>query len=69
MAARKGKREERKIKVITYVYVGDKDNKVPFSELTLEQKAEAATQIKQKYLNNLFAGRAVFYRKGEEPPV
>ena len=69
MAARKGKREECKIKVITYVYVGSKDNKVPFSELTPEQKAEAATQIKQRYLNNLFAGRAVFYRQGEAPPV
>ena len=69
MAAKKGKREERKIKVITYVYVGSKDNKVRFSDLTPEQQCEAGTQIKEKYLNALFAGRAKFYRAENAPPM
>lgn len=69
MAAKKGKREERKIKVITYVYVGSKENKVRFSDLTPEQQREAGTQLKEKYLNALFAGRAEFYRPENAPPM
>ena len=69
MAAKKGKREARNIKVITHVYVGSKENKVPFSDLTPEQQREAGTQLKEKYLNALFAGRAEFYRQSEAPPV
>lgn len=69
MAGKKGKREERKIKVITYVYVGGKDNKVRFSDLTPEQQCEAGTQLKERYLNALFAGRAEFYRPENAPPM
>lgn len=48
----------KKIKVISYVHVGDQ--LVEFSQLTPEQKRKAATWLKTTYLNALFAGKAEF---------
>lgn len=47
-----------KIKVISYVRVGDE--LVETSNLTAEQKHKLGTWLKSTYLNNLFAGQAVF---------
>ena len=47
------------IKVISYVRVGDQ--RVEFSQLTEEQKKQAATWLKCTYLNALYAGEARFY--------
>ena len=69
MAATKRKRKEPKITVISYAHVGTWGNLVRWEDLTPEQRQRGATEIKLKYLNNLFAGRAVFYREGEAPPV
>ena len=47
-----------KIKAISFVRVGEE--LVEVSKLTPEQKVELATWLKCTYLNNLFAGQAVF---------
>lgn len=39
---------------------------VRFSDLTEEQKRQAATAIKITYLNELFRGKAVFSKKEED---
>ena len=51
-------RKEPKIKVVSYVRVGDK--LVETSQLSAEQKQELGTWLKTTYLNHLFAGEAVF---------
>lgn len=51
--------KQTKIKVISYVHVGDE--LVEFGQLTPEQKQRAATILKTNYLNALFAGKAVFF--------
>lgn len=51
-------RKEQKIKVISFVHVGEE--LVEVSKLTPEQKVELGTWLKCTYLNNLFAGQAVF---------
>jgi hypothetical protein len=51
-------RKQTEIKVISYVHVGDE--LVEFSQLTPEQRREAATQIKCKFLHAMFAGKAEF---------
>lgn len=50
-------REKRKIKCISYCYVGD--TLTPVSELNEEQKERLAVGIGIPYLNELFKGRAV----------
>ena len=47
-----------KINVISYVRVGKE--LVETSNLTAEQKRQLGTWLKSTYLNNLFAGQAVF---------
>ena len=49
---------KQKIKVISYVRVGEK--LVETSQLTPEQKRQLGTWLKTTYLNALFAGQAVF---------
>ena len=66
MAARKGKREERKIKVISYVHVGTWGNLVKWEDLTPEQKQRGAAKLSAKYLNTLYAGKAEFWPEGYE---
>lgn len=56
-------RKQQKIRVISYVHVGDE--LVEVSQLNAEQKKELATWLKCTYLNHLFAGQAVF-RPAEE---
>lgn len=51
-------RKQQKIKVISYVRVGEE--LVETSQLTPEQRLEMATVLKIRYLNTLFAGRAEF---------
>jgi len=50
---------KQKIKVISYVHVGDQ--LVETSQLTPEQKERLAVWLKTTYLNTLFAGRAEVY--------
>lgn len=52
-------RKQQKIKVVSYVHVGDE--LVEWSQLTPEQKKKAATILKMNYLNALFAGKAEFF--------
>lgn len=66
MAARKGKREERKLKVITYAHVGTWGNLVKWENLTPEQKQRGAAKLSAKYLNTLYAGKAEFWPEGYE---
>lgn len=56
-------KEKRKIKVISYVQVGEE--LVETSRLTPEQQRELGTWLKCTYLNQLFAGEAVFRPAGE----
>ena len=73
MAAKK--KEPKKIKVISFVHVGDE--LVETSQLNPEQKHRLATWLKVTYLNHLYAGKAVFWvgsndehgRAGEDPDV
>lgn len=46
------------IRTESYIHVGDE--LVRFDDLTPEQKREAATKLKVKYLNTLYRGIAVF---------
>ena len=52
-------RKELKIKVVSYVHVGDQ--LVNTEELDPERKRQLATWIKCTYLNALFEGKARFY--------
>lgn len=52
-------RKRPKIKVVSYVHVGDQ--LVNTEELNEEQKARLATWIKCTYLNALYEGKARFY--------
>lgn len=52
-------RKEQKIKVISYVHVGDQ--LVCTDDLDPEQKRRLATWLKCTYLNALFEGKAKFY--------
>ncbi|MDE6589762.1 MAG: hypothetical protein K2K53_05340 [Oscillospiraceae bacterium] len=52
-------RKTQKIKVVSYVHVGDQ--LVNTDDLDSEQKRQLATWIKCTYLNALFAGKAKFY--------
>jgi len=54
-----------KIRTVSYIHVGDK--LVCTDDLTPEQKTYVATVLKTKYLNALFAGRAVFEPKDPLP--
>lgn len=56
-------KEAPKIKVISYVRVGE--DLVETSQLSPENKQRLATWLKTTYLNNLYAGRAVFRPAGE----
>jgi hypothetical protein len=56
-------KETPKIKVISYVRVGEE--LVETSQLSPENKQRLATWLKTTYLNNLYAGRAVFRTAGE----
>lgn len=49
---------KQKIKVISYVRVGEK--LVETSQLTQEQRLKMATELKIRYLNTLCAGRIEF---------
>ncbi len=59
-------RKELKIKVVSYVHVGDQ--LVNTEDLDAEQKRRLATWIKCTYLNTLYQGKAKFYpvEKGEK---
>ena len=52
-------RKEQKIKVVSYVHVGDQ--LVCTDDLDPEQKRQLATWLKCTYLNALFEGKARFY--------
>lgn len=52
-------RKEQKIKVVSYVHVGDQ--LVCTDDLDPERKRQLATWIKCTYLNALFEGKAKFY--------
>jgi len=52
-------RKELKIKVVSYVHVGDQ--LVNTEDLDTEQKRRLATWIKCTYLNTLYEGKAKFY--------
>lgn len=52
-------RKDLKIKVISYVHVGDE--LVNTDDLNPEQKQKLATWIKCTYLNALYEGKAKFY--------
>ena len=58
-------RKELKIKVVSYVHVGDQ--LVNTEDLDPERKRQLATWIKCTYLNTLYAGKAKFYPTGEKP--
>lgn len=60
------KKQQQKIRVEAFCHVGDK--LVNVDDLTQEQKVRLATELKKRYLNELFRGRAVFYEEGEQPP-
>ncbi len=57
-------RKEQKIKVVSYVHVGDQ--LVNTDNLDAEQKRRLATWIKCTYLNALYEGKARFYPVEEE---
>ncbi len=52
-------RKAQKIKVVSYVHVGDQ--LVNTEDLDPEQRQKLATWIKCTYLNTLYAGKAKFY--------
>ena len=52
-------RKEQKIKVVSYVHVGDQ--LVNTDDLDPERKRQLATWLKCTYLNALFEGKAKFY--------
>lgn len=52
-------RKEQKIKVISYVHVGDQ--LVNTEDLDPERRQKLATWIKCTYLNALYEGKAKFY--------
>ncbi len=52
-------RKEQKIKVVSYVHVGDQ--LVNTEDLDPERKRQLATWLKCTYLNALFEGKARFY--------
>lgn len=52
-------RKEQKIKVVSYVHVGDQ--LVNTEELDPERRQQLATWIKCTYLNTLYEGKAKFY--------
>ena len=52
-------RKELKIKVVSYVHVGDQP--VCTDDLDPERKRQLATWLKCTYLNALFEGKARFY--------
>jgi len=56
---------EKKIRTVSYIKAGEK--LVCTEGLTPKQKAYVATVLKMRYLNELFAGRAVF-EPGEPLP-
>lgn len=51
--------KQTKIRVVSYVHVGDE--LVEWSQLTPEQQRKAATILKTNYLNALYAGKAEFW--------
>lgn len=52
-------RKEQKLKVVSYVHVGDQ--LVNTEDLNPEQKRQLATWLKCTYLNALYEGKAKFY--------
>ena len=58
-------RRQQKIRAISYVRVGGE--LVEFSQLSQEQREQAAVTLKCNYLNAMFAGKAEFYPKASEP--
>ena len=52
-------RKEQKIKVVSYVHVGNQ--LVNTEDLNPEQKRQLATWIKCTYLNTLYEGKAKFW--------
>ncbi len=53
----------QEIKVTSYVHRGDE--LVNFDDLTKEERKRAATELKVRWLNALFDGRAEFYAVDE----
>ena len=51
-------KEKKKIKCVSYVYVGDV--LTPVADLNAEQKERLAVGLQVNYLNALFAGKAEF---------
>lgn len=51
-------KDRPKIRVEAFCYVGDK--LVNVDELNQEQKVRLATELKRRYLNELFRGRVEF---------
>ena len=52
-------RKSQEIKVVSYVHKGDE--LVRFEDLSQEDREKAATELKVRWLNAMFDGRAVFY--------
>ena len=57
-------KRNQEITVISYVHKGGE--LVRFDDLTEEEKVRAATELKIRWLNGLFDGKAVFYPAGDE---
>lgn len=54
------------INVISYVRDSRTGELINFDDLTQQQKAKAATELKTRYLNTLFAGVARFGEEKED---
>lgn len=52
------------IRVQSFVYRGNE--RVAMESLTEEEKIKVATELKLRYMNTLFAGKARFYAEGEK---
>lgn len=55
------------IRVDSYV-MGKDGELINFDDLTPEQRVKASTELKEKLLNSLFAGKATFSKEYEGDP-
>lgn len=60
-------KRDAKIKTVSYVHVGDQ--LVRFDDLTDDQRQRAATELKFRYLSELYRGQAVFALKEDAQNV
>ena len=55
------------IRVESYVHDAKTGELIAFDDLTPEQKTKAATELKCRYINELFRGKGVTVRPMDEP--